>query len=129
MQQMLIRFHVVANKPINNNYHYRFGVPPPVYINVVREPVDRLISHYYYKSFGSNNAPSNVSRTNMVSSCSIMLHSGNVSTFFICRVTTQHAPVIGLQDQHGECQSKLFFQNLYNVAFVYCWCLACSDCV
>ncbi|KHJ89690.1 heparan sulfate 2-O-sulfotransferase [Oesophagostomum dentatum] len=32
----------------------RFGYPNPVYINIVREPLQRLLSHYYFLRFGDN---------------------------------------------------------------------------
>ena len=31
----------------------RLGIPPPVYINVIRDPVERAISHFYYTKYGS----------------------------------------------------------------------------
>ena len=42
-------------------------IQPPVYINVVREPIDRLASHYYYNKYGSNSAPKGQATSNLVS--------------------------------------------------------------
>ena len=33
----------------------KLGVPNPVYINLIREPAERAISHFYYSLFGSTN--------------------------------------------------------------------------
>ncbi|KAL6732234.1 hypothetical protein Aduo_003015 [Ancylostoma duodenale] len=32
----------------------RFGYPNPIYINILREPLQRLLSHYYFLRFGDN---------------------------------------------------------------------------
>jgi len=32
----------------------QFGAPEPLYINVIRDPIDRLVSHYYFRRYGDN---------------------------------------------------------------------------
>ena len=33
---------------------YRYGIPHVVYINLIRDPVSRAVSHYYFRRFGDN---------------------------------------------------------------------------
>ena len=34
---------------------FRYGLLNPVYINVIRDPIERAISHFYYKLYGGEN--------------------------------------------------------------------------
>lgn len=48
------------NHPVFYHGHFayvsfeQFGAPNPLYINILREPLDRLISHYYFLRYGDN---------------------------------------------------------------------------
>ena len=37
----------------------RFGQPMPMYMNIVREPLERMVSHYYYFKNGVKSAVRN----------------------------------------------------------------------
>lgn len=32
----------------NELFYFRWGLPQPIYVNIVRDPVERVISWYYY---------------------------------------------------------------------------------
>lgn len=46
---VLYHYFVSLNHCIIVLYHYfRFGLPSPIYVNIVRDPIERVISWYYY---------------------------------------------------------------------------------
>ncbi|XP_066920168.1 heparin sulfate O-sulfotransferase-like [Clytia hemisphaerica] len=53
-------------KPAVFHGHFPFvsfitmGFPQPIYINVVREPLERLVSHYYFMRFGDTYLPNKI---------------------------------------------------------------------
>lgn len=47
--------------PLTFTTPYRFGVKiQPLYINVIRKPLDRLVSHYYFIRYGDDLRPQRV---------------------------------------------------------------------
>lgn len=43
-----LTFLIAQNINANISAHVRFNLPQPIYMNVVRDPVERVISWYYY---------------------------------------------------------------------------------
>lgn len=42
---------------------HRFGViQQPIYINLIRKPIDRLISYYYFVRYGDDLRPNHIRR-------------------------------------------------------------------
>ncbi len=65
----IVKWKMITIKLMCYVWLFRYGMLPPVYINVVRDPIERLKSHYYYHIFGSySDNPTNLSTyDNMVS--------------------------------------------------------------
>lgn len=79
-----------ARKPAIYHGHFpfldftQFNLPQPMYINIIRKPLDRLVSHYYFLRYGDTFRPKK-----------IRVHQGDKRTFDEC-----------VQQKGSACDSK-----------------------
>ncbi len=69
----------------------RYGFPSPVYISVIRHPVDRLVSHYYFEIFSSGKN----TRTSLTEVCSNITLDEAVSLLHGRKVSRHHTMMSG----------------------------------
>ena len=54
--QFFFTLFLTTHQILNYFYlNYRHNLASPIQINVIRDPIDRLVSTYYYRIYGSNN--------------------------------------------------------------------------
>jgi len=94
-------------KPALFHGHFPFmnfrqlGMKPPIYINMIREPLERLVSHYYFIRYGDTYLPNKVRQ-----------HQGDSTTFDEC-----------VKQESSQCSpKKLWLQIPYFCGSdVECW--------
>jgi len=79
----------------------QLGMKPPIFINMIREPLERLVSHYYFVRYGDTYLPNKV-----------LQHQGDSTTFDEC-----------VKQKSSQCSPKKMWLQIPNFcgSDVECW--------